>query len=159
MNFRNLLTVSFLALLIFSLTPDTSKAQASTGNGGNFGVGVMIGEPTGISIKSWHNANSAFALGAAWSLTENEALHLHGDYLRHVWFRNVEHGGMAFYFGVGARVIFADDAELGIRVPLGLNYVFEEAPFDLFVEAVPILNLTPSTDLAGNGAAGIRFYF
>src|SRR5690554_3421887 len=159
MNFKHILAITFATALIIILKPDNALAQANTGNGGNFGIGVMIGEPTGISIKSWQNSSSAFALGAAWSLAGNEALHLHGDYLRHVWFRNVDHGGLAFYFGLGARVIFDNDAELGMRVPLGLNYVFEDAPFDLFVEAVPIMNLTPSTDLAGNGAAGIRFYF
>ena len=141
------------------MSPDVSKAQANTGNGGNFGIGVMLGEPTGISVKSWTGTNSAFALGAAWTLSGAEAIHLHGDYLRHVWFRDIESGGLAFYFGLGARVIFADDAEAGIRIPLGLNYIFEDAAFDIFVEAVPILNLTPSTDFAGNGAVGIRYYF
>lgn len=159
MNIKHILSTVTIVAIAIAFNPDKALAQADTGNGGNFGVGVMIGEPTGISVKAWQGANSAISLGAAWSLADDESLHLHADYLRHVWFNNVEQGNMAFYFGVGGRIIFDDDAELGIRVPLGLNYVFEEAPFDIFVEAVPILNLTPSTDFAGNGAAGIRFYF
>lgn len=159
MNIRNCFALSIITLMLFTLTPRLGFAQADTGNGGNFGIGVMLGEPTGISIKSWTGPDAAFALGAAWSLTGDEAIHLHGDYLRHVWFQDVETGQLAFYFGLGARIIFSDDAEAGIRIPLGLNYLFSEAPFDVFVEAVPILNLTPSTDFAGNGAVGFRYYF
>jgi hypothetical protein len=36
--------------------------------------------------------------------------------------------------------------------------VFENVPFDLFLEAAPILDLTPDVELAGNGAVGIRYY-
>lgn len=140
--------------------PDEAFAQADSDTGGNFGIGVMLGEPTGVSVKSWNNSRSAFGLGAAWSLSgSNEAVHLHADYLLHTWFTGVDRGRLAFYYGIGARVIFSDDAEAGIRVPLGLDYIFEDAPLDLFVEAVPILNLTPDTDFAGNGAVGIRYYF
>jgi len=43
----------------------------------------MLGEPTGVSIKSWFNRQSAFDIRAAWSLSgRNKAVHLHTDYLR-----------------------------------------------------------------------------
>nr|WP_286670483.1 hypothetical protein [Fodinibius salsisoli] len=117
-----------------------------------------MGEPTGASVKYWLSNNSAFDIGAAWSLADrNEALHMHTDFLWHSWFRNEQN--LAFYYGAGARVIFADDAEAGIRVPVGLTYVFESIPFDLFLEAVPILDFAPETKLAGNGGVGLRYYF
>lgn len=160
MNHKITSTLIGICALIYMLAPQAAQAQAYTGNGGNFGIGIMVGEPTGVSVKTWMSANSAIGLGAAWSLAgSNEAVHLHADYLQHSWFSNVDNGQLAFYFGLGGRIIFASDAEAGIRIPLGLNYVFESAPFDIFVEAVPILNLTPDTDFAGNGAAGIRYYF
>lgn len=152
-----------LALLLvmgalISLKPDPVKTQPNSDNGGNFGVGVMFGEPTGVSVKSWNNDRSAFGIGAAWSLGgRNEALHVHADYLMHSWFSDAE--GLAFYYGIGGRIIFADDPNIGVRVPLGLNYVFKEVPFDLFAEAVPIIDFTPDTEFAGNGAVGIRYYF
>ncbi|MEX1063299.1 MAG: hypothetical protein WEC12_06825 [Balneolaceae bacterium] len=151
----------FLVIGAYStLMPDASKAQADSDNGGNFGIGLMLGEPTGISVKSWNNDRSAFGIGAAWSLSgRNEAVHLHADHLWHSWFENVDTGRLAFYYGIGGRMIFADDATAGVRTPLGLNFVFQNVPLDLFVEAVPILDLTPDTELAGNGAVGIRYYF
>lgn len=146
--------------LLTAINPDSLRAQADTGNGGNLGIGLMLGEPTGITVKKWNNENSAFDVGAAWSLSgRNEAIHLHADYLQHSWFDDVENGQLAFYYGFGGRVIFADEATAGIRIPLGLNYVFRVAPFDIFVEAVPILDLAPDTEFAGNGAVGIRYYF
>lgn len=154
------LKILFLIIVtgvLIGLIPEGTKAQMGPGEDENFGIGVMFGEPTGISVKSWNNARTAFDIGAAWSLTENEALHMHADLLFHSWFENTEN--LALYYGFGGRVIFADDAHAGARVPIGLNYVFPDVSLDIFVEAVPILDFTPDTELAGNGAVGIRYYF
>lgn len=154
------LAVLSLALTISMLHLNTAQAQADTGNGGNVGIGIMFGEPTGLSVKAWTGSSSALNIGAAWSLSgRNEAVHMHVDYLFHTWFGDVNRGQLGFYYGIGGRAIFAGDPTAGIRVPLGLNYVFENSPFDLFVEAVPILDLSPETKFAGNGAFGIRYYF
>lgn len=145
-------------IVAFLLIPVNTSAQSNQSDSRNFGVGLMLGEPSGVSVKSWFNHKSAFDIGAAWSLTgRNEALHLHADYLRHSWFDNTD--GLAFYYGLGARVIFSEDATAGVRVPVGLNYLFRSIPFDLFVEAVPILDISIDLELAGNGAVGIRYYF
>lgn len=145
--------------MLLMLKPEISKGQAN-GDGGNLGIGIMIGEPTGLSVKTWNSGRSAFGIGAAWSLSgRNEAIHLHADYLLHSWFTEMDEERLAFYYGIGGRIIFADDPRAGVRIPLGLNYVFGSIPFDIFVEAVPIVDLTPETEFAGNGAVGIRYYF
>ena len=150
-----------LIICVFGcLHAETLIAQANTGNGGNFGIGAMFGEPAGLSIKNWTGESSAINIGAAWSLAgRNEAIHLHADFLYHSWFTDIGRGQLAFYYGLGGRVIFADDQTAGVRIPLGLNYVFENIPFDLFVEAVPIFDVAPDTKFAGNGAFGLRYYF
>lgn len=160
MRIQKTLAITLLLSAFICLQTESVTAQADTGNGGNFGVGFMVGEPTGVSVKAWNNARSAFGIGAAWSLSgRHEALHMHLDYLQHTWFEDVDEGSLGFYYGIGGRVIFTDDALIGLRIPIGLNYVFGSIPFDIFVEAVPILDLTPDTELAGNGAFGIRYYF
>jgi len=158
-HFKAIAIFIFIASFV-CLHAETVKAQADTGNGGNLGVGIMVGEPTGVSVKAWNNDRSAFGVGAAWSLSgRNEAIHLHIDYLQHTWFEDLDEGSLGFYFGIGGRGIFADDPLIGLRIPLGLTYVFGGIPFDIFVEAVPILDLTPDTEFAGNGAVGLRYYF
>ncbi|WP_020404289.1 hypothetical protein [Gracilimonas tropica] len=159
MNIKKL--VSALSIIFGFLLFNMSTATAQVnGRGGDVGLGVMLGEPTGISMKFWNNQRSAFDIGAAWSFGRYDALHLHGDYLLHSWFNDIDEGSLAFYYGVGARLVLSDpDAAIGIRVPLGLNYIVPDSQIDLFVEAVPILDLAPSTDFDGNGALGIRYYF
>lgn len=158
MRFFQILSLAMLLMVITALMPSAAQAQSAPGHGKNFGVGIMLGEPSGVTIKNWIGTRSAFDIGAAWSLTgRNEAIHLHADYLLHSWFP--ENDGLAFYYGIGGRVIFADTPTTGARIPLGLNYVFTNVPFDIFVEAVPIIDLAPDVEFAGNGAVGLRYYF
>lgn len=150
--------ILFTMYLFFGGLTEKVQAQANDDGSGNFGIGLMFGEPSGVTVKSWFGRRSAFDIGTAWSLSgRNEAVHLHTDYLHHNWFNDTEN--LAFYYGIGGRVIFSNDATAGVRVPIGLNYVFDSAPFDLFVEAVPIVDLSPDIEFAGNGAVGIRYYF
>ncbi|MEX0646566.1 MAG: hypothetical protein WEA56_00770 [Balneolaceae bacterium] len=160
MNNVQLFFIIIITALLTGFGAGSVQAQADSDNGGNFGLGIMFGEPTGITVKTWNNERSAFDIGAAWSLSgRNEAIHLHADYLLHTWFTDIENGRLALYYGFGGRIIFADDATAGVRIPIGLNYIFPNIPFDLFVEAVPILDFAPDTEFAGNGAVGIRYYF
>lgn len=145
--------LALILVMVWGFQLQNASAQGSTGD---FGIGLMLGEPSGVSVKSWLGSTTAFDVGAAWSLGEREALHMHADFLGHSWFKKNEQ--LAFYYGIGGRIIFDEDAHAGIRAPLGLTYVFESIPFDLFIEAVPILDVTPEVELAGNGAVGIRYY-
>jgi hypothetical protein len=79
--------IVLIICVLTGLQVESLSAQANTGNGGNFGIGVMFGEPTGISIKNWTGGSTAINIGAAWSLSgRNEAIHLHADFLFHSWF-------------------------------------------------------------------------
>lgn len=137
---------------------DSANAQTST-NRGQAALGAMIGEPTGVSFKYWKGNSQAFDLGLAWSLQGNDAVSIHGDYLWHSWLQ-ADQGNLALYYGIGARAWFTDnDSAVGLRIPIGLNYLFEDAPIGLFVEAAPIIDFIPSTDADGSGGIGARFYF
>jgi hypothetical protein len=52
-----------------------------------------------------------------------------------------------------------DQNRLGVRVPLGLDYLFARSHLEMFFEVAPILDLAPSTDLRVNAGLGIRYYF
>ena len=74
----------------------------------------------------------------------------------------VDKGRLPFYYGVGGRIKLREgdrDDNVGIRVPFGLAYLFENSRFELFFELVPILDLAPSTDVEFNGAVGFRYRF
>lgn len=48
---------------------------------------------------------------------------------------------------------------LGIRFPVGLTYMFDGAPVDIFLEAAPALDIVPGTSFDINGGLGFRYFF
>lgn len=54
---------------------------------------------------------------------------------------------------------FADDIELGVRVPVGLVHMVDDQPADIFAEVAPIMNLVPGTTLELHLMLGARYYF
>jgi hypothetical protein len=137
------------------------------------GVGAIVGEPTGISAKKWISGTRAVDMAAAWSFSGTDSFQFHGDYLFHD-FSLIRPEGMKgrlpVYTGIGMRLKLKDsngdsngrnahDNVVGVRVPLGVTYLFENAPVDLFTEIVPIMEVAPDTDFDISAAFGARFYF
>ena len=144
-------TVILFIILFLSVANAQSKG---------IGLGLIVGEPTGISFKYWTGSTTAFDAALAWSFSDEGAFHIHGDYIFHNFtLITIPEGKLPFYYGIGARIKTANDTKLGVRVPLGLAYLFNNAPIDIFLEIVPILDLTPKTDFAINAALGARYYF
>jgi hypothetical protein len=150
----------FSAICVAALAAAGTPAHAGDKS---FGLGFILGEPTGIDAKFWLANQHALEFGAAWSLSGNNEFHLQGDYLFHKFdvFQLKSQDELPLYFGVGARMILVDnyDDTFGIRFPVGLTYIFNSYPFDIFGEIVPILDVAPDTDFDLEGAIGARFWF
>jgi hypothetical protein len=124
-----------------------------------FGLGIILGEPTGISAKVNTGFYNSLDFAAAWSFREDSHMLLQADYIWHNFdLVNVETGRLPFYYGIGGRIIFSNDPQVGVRVPVGLNYQFATAPVDIFVELVPILDFIPSTKFNFAVGLGARFW-
>ena len=146
------LFISIVLIFSFSLT----YCQKS-----NFGIGIIVGDPTGISAKFWIGDNSAFDAAAAWDIAGgNDALLLHADYLKHnLDLVSVKKGQIPLYYGIGMRIILLNEIHVAARVPLGVSYIFDDIPIDSFLEIVPVLNILPSIQFDVDAAIGIRYYF
>ncbi len=145
-----------LPLLLFTFFLGTAAFAQDRG----LGLGVILGEPSGVSGKSWLSNKTALAGAVAWSLEGEEALHVHLDHLFHDFnSMPVEEGTLALYYGFGGRIKFADKGTVSVRIPLGMNYWFENAPIDFFLEIVPMLDLIPNTEFNFNGGIGVRYFF
>lgn len=127
--------------------------------GSGLGLGVMIGEPTGLSAKMWTGEKTALDAGLAWSFVGHGYIRIHTDVLVHNFSIEVTTGKLPVYIGLGAKLLLSSELGMGIRVPLGIAYWFESAPIDIFLEVVPGLNLLPATGLGIDGAVGIRYFF
>lgn len=145
---KHLFVLLLSILFIFSLNNEVN-AQSTE-------LGVIIGEPTGVSAKFWTSGRSAIDLGVAWSLGDSGNMHLHSDYLWHFWIDS----GVAFYTGLGGRILFDDDTQLAARIPIGLQFNVARR-LSLFFELAPTLPIMPETKSSFdiNGGAGVRLRF
>jgi hypothetical protein len=125
------------------------------------GVGIIVGEPTGVSVKYWLDKSTAIDGALAVSLSDNNPFQFHADYLIHssssITSSEVK-GRFPWYYGIGGRIKNDHETVVGVRVPVGITYLFSDAPLDLFAEIAPVLDVAPTVRLGLNGAAGIRFY-
>jgi hypothetical protein len=46
-----------------------------------------------------------------------------------------------------------------VRIPLGVNYLLEVAPLDVFLEIVPAMRLIKDTELELDAGIGVRYFF
>jgi Protein of unknown function (DUF3996) len=140
-------------------TPDyTSESYA-----GRFGAGVIVGEPTGVSLKYWLNDTMAVDGAVGGSFDDDTVFYMASDVLWHNFeLIPVPQGRMPVYIGVGGLVRFRDDNqddEAGVRIPVGVSYMFENAPVDIFVEVGPAVDIVPDVRGDLTGGIGVRFWF
>lgn len=144
-------------ILFFALVLVASSVRSQDRG---FGIGLILGEPTGISGKIWTSQINAVDFGLAYSFRSKGYFHLHADYLWH--FPDVIQSTERFplFAGIGGRVAAGrGNGIFGIRIPFGLAYGVRSAPVEIFVEVAPIVDLAPATEVSGNGGIGARFFF
>ncbi len=154
MTARRLASMFFLAVLLTVAAPDARTQQKG------FGLGIILGEPTGFSAKGWVDSRSAIDAGLAWSFLHETTFHVHIDYLLHTE-TVTKRREMPVYYGIGGRIKAGSGGgdRIGIRIVGGMVYFVPDAPIDIFAEIVPILDFSPSTDLQLNVGIGARYYF
>lgn len=158
------LLLVFSSLAIAQRRPAAQKRQPYSGPQMSHptGLGIIIGEPTGVSFKHWFSTKNAIDAGLAWSFAgRGEELHIHADYLWHIPLRSSDPviRRTNFYIGIGGRVRFENDSRFGARVPLGLVHFIKDTPLDVFIEVAPIMDLAPETEVSANGGIGLRYFF
>ena len=161
---RSLLLI-FIATMLFITKPISAQDHG-------FGLGFVIGEPTGLSAKLWTSPENAFDFGLGWSIGgdrisnfngthHGSRIHFHMDYLWHSFnaIRSTER--FPLYYGIGGRFNSGGgyDSSFGVRGVFGIAWLPHSAPLDVFLEVVPVLQLTRSTGFGIDAGLGMRFYF
>jgi hypothetical protein len=143
-----------------------------------FGLGLMVGAPTGLSGKYFLSESTAldFGVGGIGYYRGRDGIHLHADHLWHP-FSLVSDPAfeLPFYVGVGGRVFkFDEDAGnnldrdgtvIGVRVPLGIAMDFNRVPLDIFLELTMVFDLfvdywdDDDFGVDFNPALGLRYWF
>jgi hypothetical protein len=117
---------------------------------GPLGLGIVLGEPTGVTAKYRLSAGTAVDATVSWSLMKDQNMYIHASWLQHF--------SGPFYFGVGVALHPGGKGWLGGRVPFGAS-LYLSTPFELFAEVAPTFYIIPDMDFKLHGGIGIRYYF
>lgn len=126
------------------------------------GAGIMVGEPSGGTLKLWVDRDEAWVFGLGVSTMNDPSIQGQVDYVLHIYeiTQAVGLSKTPVYAGLGFRLNGPEDGsvEAGIRLPVGLARFFDRENVEIFAEVAPVLNLTPDFKGDINFAVGIRFY-
>ncbi len=155
---RNTLVATFVLALLASAADARPRPAGHIGGKAfeankTFGLGLELGEPTGLNGKYFLSADRAldFGIGTIYNYFDRDGLHLYLDYLWHpVSLLSNESFELPLYIGVGGRLWnFTDNYRgtrydnayaFGVRVPVGVSFDFNNVPLDIFVQVVPVLD-------------------
>lgn len=130
----------------------------SLGQHGRFGPGIILGSPTGLTLKLLLNPENSVVFNAGWAFGHEDAhLHLTGDYRFHFLNAVPEDPRYQFYIGLGGSLVLGEhDNDFGVRFGGGMEYVYD--PFGFFLELFPVVELVPETGMGLEGGLGARIY-
>ncbi len=136
-----------------------TSAQAFGLLGNEVAVGMAAPAPTGLSFKFWTSRETAIDVFSEWN-TSSKSISTHADYLTHNFEQfELEGATMPMYFGFGARVRMSENSttRVGIRIPVGVSYLWNTAPLDVFAEIGPRADIIPKTNFAVDVMVGVRY--
>jgi hypothetical protein len=160
-----------LVVLTLLLSPALASAQGPDGR--NFGLGLTLGEPSGITGQYWFDQRHTLAFALGWGYFPHHGPAVFVDYHYNVFtfLKGVTSSpfDLKMYMGLGGKLGFwyyrrSDHYEgvgLGLRIPFGITMVFLRAPFDIFFEIAPAMAFIHPDPFwfDFDAAIGARFYF
>ena len=134
---------------------------------GQVGVGIRLGEPTGLTGKVFLTPQHALDAALSYSLRDSR-IHMHGNYLIHFpkHGETLAAGTWLPYVGLGASIRLKGedsnndrDNHLAARLPCGVSFFLTSSPLEIFMELAPNMGLIPHTRFGFDGGLGIRYLF
>jgi hypothetical protein len=185
------LSIATIAVLSFAASHADARPRPNGHIGGKsfeanktFGLGLELGEPSGLNGKYFVSSNHALDFGLGYMYNGyyyGDGIHLYADYLWHpLSLVSADAFELPFYIGVGGRFwnfdygcdrfgnnCGANSSAIGVRVPIGISFDLNNVPLDIYVQIVPALDFFTGAyryhndriylDFGGN--VGIRFWF
>ncbi|RZK41157.1 MAG: hypothetical protein EOO90_12160 [Pedobacter sp.] len=157
---KKLIFTLFAGVALFAMSSSEVKAQ-----GYDNAIGGRFGSANGISFKTSLNKGAMLELIGNFRSNRNANwFNVTGLYEVYKPINGAE--GLNFYYGGGATIGsykvkgFDGDVYLAANGVLGLDYKFNGVPFNLSLDWVPALRLTPDTGFwGGDVGLGVRFVF
>ena len=169
-----LFRVVLVALFLWGGLATSAYAQGPKGK--DFGFGIVIGEPLGVTVKYWTSKENALqgSIGGSYF----GAPRVQVDYLWHINAFNssivklIAGPGIGIGFGhEGSGIWYKENGKydkwyyrpndgigVGVRVITGINIIPRNTPVEIFLEIGPNIGITPGFGVALDAGVGIRFY-
>lgn len=160
-----LLSLALLAVDPAHAQDDDIEIDIETeGPARGFGAGLVLGEPTGVTLAWRPGERSWLQSHISYSFVFDYA-RIGADYLAGVavidWAD--ANGRLPLGVGLGATVATGfgidDDVRVGGRIPVQLAYLHNDVPVEVFVEVAPAVYFIPDVTGGLEGALGARYYF
>jgi hypothetical protein len=162
-------------------TPEQATASAPASDRNGFSLGLILGDPTGITLRAGLGESNAIQAHLGFSPFPGDAIAIMVDWTYDAWvfLRDNPTASLPFYFGFGGKAEwfsghyyayhdhrdYSDQSHFGFgaRGLVGLRASFVNAPFDLFIELAPVgfLVVVPDTGIFYDidFAIGARYRF
>jgi hypothetical protein len=156
---RTLIKKSPFRLLAAILLLGGASLFAQSPMNRDFGVGLILGEPSGATVKYWTAYDQA--LVGSVGVSRFDATRVGLDYMWH--FDAFSSDVVALYAGPGVAVGAlqgSSEDRVGARAMLGMNIVPRSTALEIFFEAGPLLSFPGGggVNTSLDAAAGIRIY-
>lgn len=136
------------------------------------GLGLFLGEPTGIDLKLGLSHKSALDILVGWYNEyddwNDDGAYAHLTYLVQPFITYGESVMVPFRIGIGGAVFddqgrYDEDIHLAVRVPFQIGFMFRRTPLEIYAEiALKATIVDPGPDhrdIDLDGGIGLRFYF
>lgn len=159
------------SLIFFMLLIVSTQLSAQGPGKKEFGFGIVLGEPTGLTMKYWLSGKNALDVSLGGSYFGSPRIGV--DY---VWHFDAFHTsylllyagpGVALGIGEGKNYLYKVEkgkfysrnsgSGIAVRGVVGLDFIPKRLPLDIFLEVGLLVGFSPS-GTAFDSALGIRFY-
>jgi hypothetical protein len=155
---RIALPILVIASILVFANPDRAAAQ----NTADIGLGLIIGDPTGVNGKYMLSEEFAIDAAVGFGVIGGGHLAIHSDFMWQFDLEQWPAGSLDFYLGVGPKLGIGRKKEeflLGARAPVGVSFLFTGAPLDIFVEVAAGLWIVEKVGFDIDAAIGVRYWF
>jgi hypothetical protein len=162
---RNLsILMLMVAVVVMALVAAVRPARAEVG------IGIFVGQPTGLDLKLDLQRKTALDIVAGWKGFEDRN---HDGYAHLTFLVNLGNARgssivVPFRLGIGGAVWdrggdFGDDINVAVRAPFEVGIRFRRTPLEIYGEVALVLVLLDENDNEDNvdadGGVGLRIYF
>lgn len=135
----------------------------------DLGVGVFVGQPTGLDVKIGLERRTALDVVIGWDrLDDGRRGYVHATFLANLAVARGRSVRVPLRLGVGGAVYdgggdLGDETNVAVRAPIELGLLFRRTPLELYGELALKLTLVDGgaddEAIDGDGGVGLRVYF